>query len=107
LSQDIPSSFPVDLGEEDKWDTMGGATERILSPAPTIEETVSEVAQQATVVGEPRASLEERRPEPSATTGAVEPVVALGEEEVPAKAGLVDIVSILGAPTVTVVLSNL
>jgi predicted secreted protein len=49
----------------------------------------------------------ERRPEPSATTGAKEPVAAQAEEEVPAEAGLVDITSILGAPTVTVVRSSL
>jgi hypothetical protein len=50
---------------------------------------------------------EEGRPEPSATTGAVEPVVAHVEEEAPAEAGLVDIASILGASTVTVVRSSL
>jgi hypothetical protein len=84
-----------------------GATERSLGPAPTIEETALETAQQATKTAEPRASTEERRPEPSVTTGAVEPVVAHAKEEAPAEAGLVDIASILGAPTVTVVQSNL
>jgi hypothetical protein len=47
------------------------------------------------------------RPEPSATTEAVEPVVSHVEEEAPAEAGLVDIASLFGAPTVTVVRSNL
>jgi predicted secreted protein len=37
------------------------------------------------------------------TTGAEEPTAAQAEEEAPAEAGLVDIASILGAPTVTVV----
>jgi hypothetical protein len=86
---------------------VGGATERSLSPTPTIEETMLEAAQQATVAGEPRAASEERRPEPSATTTAVEPVVTHLEEGAPAEAGLVDIASILGAPTVTVVRSSL
>jgi hypothetical protein len=49
----------------------------------------------------------ESRPEPSATTGAEEPVVAQIEEEAPAEAGLVDIASLLGAPTVTIVGSSL
>jgi hypothetical protein len=49
----------------------------------------------------------ESRPEPSTTIGAEEPVVALIEEEASAEAGLVDIASLLGAPTVTVVWSNL
>jgi hypothetical protein len=107
LSQDIPSSDRADQGDEQNWDTVGGATERSLSPAPTIEEVVPEMAHQATVDGEPQASTEERRPDPSTTTGAVEPVVAHAEGEAPAEAGLVDIANILGAPTVTVVRSSL
>jgi hypothetical protein len=107
LSQDIPSSDTVDQGGEENWDMVGGATERSLSPAPTIEEVVPESAQLAISVGEPRASTEERRPEPSATIGAVEPVLAHVKEEAPAEARLVDIASILGAPNVTVVRSSL
>jgi predicted secreted protein len=49
----------------------------------------------------------EGRPETSATTGAEEPVAAQVEEEAPAEAGLVDIASILGTPTVTVIRSSL
>jgi hypothetical protein len=105
--QEIPSSDPVDLGEEGDWDTVGRATERSCSPAPTIEKIVPESAQQATGASEPPASTEEGRPEPSATTGVMEPVVAHVEEEAPAEARLLDITSILGAPTVTVVRSNL
>jgi hypothetical protein len=102
LSQD-----PTDQGEEDNWDMVGGTTERGLSPAPTVEETVPEKAQQAIVTTEPRAPAEERRPEPFATTGTVVPVVAHAEEEAPTEAMLVDIASILGAPTVTVFRSSL
>jgi hypothetical protein len=86
---------------------VGGETERSLSPSPTVEEVVPESAQQATSTGEPPAPTEDRRPEPSATTGTVEPAVAPVEEEAPAEAELVDIASILGAPTMTVVRSNL
>jgi predicted secreted protein len=43
----------------------------------------------------------------AATAAAVEPAVAQVEKEAPAEAGLVDIASILGAPTVTVVRSSL
>jgi hypothetical protein len=107
LSQGIPSSDPADQGEEGNWDTVGGATERSLSPAPIVEETVSEMAQQTSVTAESRASAEESRPEPSATTGTGEQAVALTEEEAPAEVGLVDIASILGAPTVTVVRTSL
>jgi hypothetical protein len=66
-----------------------------------------EMAQQTSITAEPRASAEESRPEPSATTGIGEPVVAHTEEEAPAEAGLVDIASKLGAPTVTIVRSIL
>jgi predicted secreted protein len=65
------------------------------------------MTQQATRVTELQVPAEESRPEPSATTGFGEPVAAQAEEEAPAEAGLVDIASILGAPTVTVVRSNL
>jgi hypothetical protein len=64
--QEIPSSDPADLGEEDDWDTVGGATERSRSPAPTIEETVPHMAQQMPGTAEPQASAEESKPEPSA-----------------------------------------
>jgi hypothetical protein len=107
LSQDIPSPDPIDLGEGDDWDTVGEPTERSRSPAPTVEELVSQMTQQTTRVVEPQVSAVESRPEPSATTGAEEPVVAQIEEEAPAKAGLVDIASLLGALTVTIVRSSL
>jgi hypothetical protein len=107
LSQNIPSSDPVDQGEEETWDTVGGATERSHSPVPTTKATVPEATQQAAVANELRASTEERRSEPSSTAGVVEPEVAHVEEEAPAEAGIVDIASILGAPTVTVVRSSL
>jgi hypothetical protein len=42
LSPDIPSFDPVDQGDKEIWDTVGGATERSLSPAPTVEEVVPE-----------------------------------------------------------------
>jgi hypothetical protein len=65
------------------------------------------MTQRMTRVVEPQASAVERRPEPKAATGAKELVAAQDEEEVPAEAGLVDIASILGALTVTVVRSSL
>jgi hypothetical protein len=98
---------PANQGEEDNWDMVCGATERSLSPAPTVKETVPEVAQQTSVTTESRASAEESKPEPSATTRTRELVVAHTEEEAPAKAGLVDIASILGALIVTIVRSSL
>jgi predicted secreted protein len=86
---------------------VGEPNERSRSPAPTVEELVSQMTQRTTRVAEPQAPAMESRPEPSATTGAKEPVAAQVEEEVPVEAGLIDIASILGAPTVTVVRSSL
>jgi hypothetical protein len=56
---------------------------------------------------EPQALVAESRTEPAATPTAEEPATTETEEEAPAEAGLVDIASILGAPTVTVVQSIL
>jgi predicted secreted protein len=58
-------------------------------------------------VVEPQAPVVEDRTEPAATAAAEEPVAIQAEEEAPAEAGLVDIASILGAPTVIVVQSSL
>jgi hypothetical protein len=66
----------VDQGEEDTWDTVGRASERRRSPAPTTEATVPEAAQQAAIADEPWALTKERRPKPSSTAGAVEPRVS-------------------------------
>jgi hypothetical protein len=49
----------------------------------------------------------EGRTERAATVAAEEPAATEAEEEAPAEAGLVNIASILGAPTVTVVRSSL
>jgi hypothetical protein len=86
---------------------VGGPAERSRSPAPTVEELVSRMTQRSTGVVEPWAPAVESRPEPSTTAGAEEPAAAHAEEEAPTEAGLVDITSIPGAPTVTVVRSSL
>jgi hypothetical protein len=65
------------------------------------------MTQRTTRVVEPQMPAVESRPETSTTTRAEEPVAAEAEEEAPAEAGLVDITSVLGTPTVTVVRSNL
>jgi hypothetical protein len=54
----------------------------------------------------PQAPVAEGRTE-LAVAAAKEPAATEVEEEAPAEAGLVDIASILGAPTVTVVRSSL
>jgi hypothetical protein len=86
---------------------VGEPTERSRSPASTVEELVAQVTQQTTRVVEQQVSAEESRPEPSTTTGAEGPLAAQAVEEAPTKAGLIDITSILGASTVTVVRSCL
>jgi hypothetical protein len=97
-------------------DTVGELAES-RSPAPTVEELLAQLKRQPPT---PQGSTEP-------VAAAVEEVVALGahestapaavaaeeavatgaQEEAPAEGGLVDIASILGAPAVTIVRSNL
>jgi hypothetical protein len=110
--QELPPTEPVEQGDEREWDTVGEAAGS-RSPAPTVEELLAQMERQ------PPARQESTEP----TATAVEEVVAAevqesaapaavtaeekAQEEAPAEAGLVDIASILGAPTVTVVRSSL
>jgi hypothetical protein len=95
--QELPPMEPVEQGDEGEWDTVGEAAGS-RSPAPTVEELLAQMERQ-----------------PPAAQGSTEPAAAAAEkaaateaqEEAPAEAGLVDIASIIGAPTVTVVRSSL
>jgi hypothetical protein len=96
--QEIPPSDPVEQGDEGDWDTVGEPAGASHNPAPTVEELVVQLTRQPPVaVG---------RTEPTAVV-AEEPVATEAREEAPTEAGLVDIASILDAPTVTVVRSSL
>jgi hypothetical protein len=94
----MPPSDPVEQGVEGDWDIVGEPAGGSRSLAPTVEELLAQLERQ-----------------PPAAEGGVEPAAAAVEEaaateaqeEAPAEAGLVDIASILGAPTVTVVRSSL
>jgi hypothetical protein len=94
----MPPSDPVEQGDEGDWDTVGEPAGGSRSPAPTVEELVAQLMH--------RPPVAEGSTEPAAAV-AEEPAATEAQEEVPAEAGLVDIASILGAPTVTVVLSSL
>jgi hypothetical protein len=96
--QEIPPSDPVDQGDEGDLEMVGGPAGASRNPAPTVEELVAQLTRQPPVV--------EGRTEPTVTV-AEEPTTTEAEEEAPAEAGLVDIASILGAPTVTLVRSSL
>jgi hypothetical protein len=82
---------------EDTWDTVGEAAGS-RSPAPTVEELLAQMERQ------PPAAQGSTEP---ASAAAGEAAAAEAQDEAPAEAGLVDIASILGAPTVTVVRSSL
>jgi hypothetical protein len=96
--QEIPPSDPVDQGDEGDWDTVGEPAGASRSPAPTVEELVAQLTRQPPVA--------EGSTEPAVAV-AEEPTATEAQEEAPAEAGLVDIASILGALTVTVVRSIL
>jgi hypothetical protein len=87
------------------------------SPAPTVEELLAQLERQppapqgntepvATATEEAVAAGAQEGAAP-ATVAAEEAVTAEAQEETPAEGGLVDIASILGAPTVTIVRSSL
>jgi hypothetical protein len=96
--QEMPPSEPVEQGDEGVWDTMGEAAVGSRNPAPTVEELLAQMERQ------PPASQGSTEPAAAATE---EAAATEAQEEAPAEAGLVDIASILGAPTVTVVRSSL
>jgi hypothetical protein len=114
--QEVPPTEPVEEGDEGVWDTVGEPTGS-RSPAPTAEEILAQLEHQppapqgstepvAAAVEEVVASGAQESTAPAAA--AVEEAVATGvQEEAPAEGGLVDIASILGAPAVTIVRSNL
>jgi hypothetical protein len=94
--QELPPTEPVDQGDEGEWDTVGEVVGS-RSPTPTVEELLAQMERQ-----------------PPAAQGSTEPTAAAAEEataaevqEANAEVGLVDIASILGAPTMTVVWSSL
>jgi hypothetical protein len=96
--QEILSSDPVEQGDEGDWDIVGEPAGASRSPAPTIEDLLAQLSCQPSVV--------EASTAPAAAV-AEEAAATEAQEEAPAEAGLVDIASILGAPTVTVVRSSL
>jgi hypothetical protein len=112
----VPPTEPVEEGDEGVWDTMGEPAGS-RSPAPTVEEILAQLERQppapqgsmgpvAAAVEEVMASGAQETTAPAAA--AVEEAVAAGaSEEAPAEGGLVKIASILGAPAVTIVRSNL
>jgi hypothetical protein len=114
--QEVPPTEPVDEGDEGEWDTAGEPAGS-RSPAPTVEELLVQLECQpparqgsrefaATAVEEVVATGAQESAAPAAVA-AEEAAVAEAQEEAPAEAGLVDIASILGAPTVTIVRSSL
>jgi hypothetical protein len=49
-SQEIPSSDPVEQGDEGDWDTVGEPAGGSRSPAPTVEELLAQLTRQPPVV---------------------------------------------------------
>jgi hypothetical protein len=114
--QEVPPTEPVEQGDEGEWDTVGEAAGS-CSPAPTVEELLAQMErqpparQESTEPAVPAAEevvAAEAQESAAPAAGTAEGAAATEvQEEAPAEAGLVDIASILGAPTVTVVRSSL
>jgi hypothetical protein len=114
--QEVPPTEPADQGDEGEWDTVGEPAGS-RSPAPTVEELLAQLERQPPApqgsTEPPAAAVEEvvaagaQESAAPAAVAAKEAAVAEAQEEAPAEAGLVDIASIFGAPTVTIVQSSL
>jgi hypothetical protein len=114
--QEVPPTEPTDESDEGEWDTVGEPAGS-HSPAPTVQELLAQLERQppapqgstepiATATEEVVAGGAQEGAAP-ATVAAEEVVTAEAQEEAPTEGGLVDIASILGAPTMTIVRSNL
>jgi hypothetical protein len=107
---------PADQGDDGEWNTVGEPAGS-RSPAPTVEELLEQMERQppahqestepAAAAAEGVVAAEAQVSTAPATVAAEEVAAAEAQEEAPAEAGLVDIASILGAPTVTIVRSSL
>jgi hypothetical protein len=115
--QEVPPTEPVDEGDEGEWD-MVGEPAGSRSPAPTVEELLAQLERQPPAPQgstEPVAAATKEVVAAGAQEGAAPATAAAKEatttteaqKEASAEAGLVDIASILGAPTVTIVRSSL
>jgi hypothetical protein len=114
--QEVPPTEPADEGDEGEWDTVGEPAGS-RSPAPTVEELLAQLEHQPPAPQgsmEPAAAPVEEVVATGAPEGAAPAAVAAEEavavevqEETPAEGRLVDIASILGAPTMTIVRSSL
>jgi hypothetical protein len=114
--QEVPPTEPAHQGDEGEWDTVGEPAGS-RSPAPTVEELLVQLERQPPAPQrstEPAAASTEEVVAAGAQEGAAPAAVAAEEataveaqKEAHTEAGLVDIASILGAPTVTIVRSSL
>jgi hypothetical protein len=114
--QELLPTEPVDQDDEGEWDTVGEPAGS-RSPAPTVEELLAQMERQppapqgstepAATAAEEVVAAEAQESATPAAVAAEEAAATEAQEDAPAEAGLVDIASILGAPTVTIVRSSL
>jgi hypothetical protein len=114
--QEMPPTEPVDQGDKGEWDTVGEPAGS-RSPAPTVEELLAQMERQpsapqrstkpAATAAEEVVAAEAQESAAPAAVAAEGAAATEAQEEAPTEGGLVDIASILGAPTVTVVRSSL
>jgi hypothetical protein len=115
VSEPQPPPHGIEIPKEGKAKAKEPAGSR--SPAPTVEELIAQFERQPPAPQgstEPTAAAAEEVVAAGAQESAAPATAAGGEatateaqEEAPTEAGLVDIASILGAPTMTIVRSSL
>jgi hypothetical protein len=81
----MPPSDPVEQGVEGDWDTVGEPAVGSHSPAPTVEELLAQMERQ------PPVAQGSTKPAAAATE---EAAATEAQEEAPAEAGLVELVSV-------------
>jgi hypothetical protein len=114
--QEVPPTEPANQGDKGEWDTVGEPAGS-RSPTPTVEELLAQMERQppapqgstehATAAAEEVVATGAQKSAAPAAVAAEEAAAVEAQEEAPAGAGLVDIASILGAPTMTIVRSSL
>jgi hypothetical protein len=112
----VPPTEPIDQGDEGEWDTVGEPAGS-RSPAPTVEELLAQMERQppapqgstepTAAAAEEVVAAEAQESDAPAAVAVERAATAEAQDEAPAEAGPVDIASILGAPTVTIVRSCL
>jgi hypothetical protein len=102
--QEVPPTEPVEQGDEGEWNTVGEpAIGELLAQMERQPSAPQRSTEPAAAAAEEVVAAEVQESAAPAAVAAEGAAATKAQEEAPTEAGLVDIASILGASTVTVV----